>query len=349
MKTPNFKQIFGVLFVVLTLASCSKKEDFPSDDNSQNEEINIGLTFRKASLRNQPIEFKVFNDQGVEIIDNVSIFVDGELLSDNMYQAAEESTHEVYAEYELNGNVITTDTETFNVVIPKQKVVMEDYTGTWCGYCPSVDAAVKEVIAQTPHYTAIAIHNNDDLAIAIEPIIRAEFGVFGFPSGRINRTQVWGSTINFPTDDVLDIAGNVNTTGISIDPQANGNSLTVKVVVASEEALQDKKLVVYLLEDGFVRDQTNYFNEDPSSPYFGLGNPIPDFELDHVLRASLSDPFGDTIPSTSALTDYEATFTYTIGGDMNVDKLSVVAIVVEQDNTAVNSQRAHVNEAVYFE
>jgi len=349
MKKSVLQKLAGIFIVATFIISCSKKENFTEDNGGPIEDINIGLTFRKASLRDQPVEFKVFDEDGVEIVENVTFFIDGEVLTSNMYQSSEEGIHEVYAEYEVNGSVITTETETFSVVIPKQKVVMEDYTGTWCGYCPSMDAAIKDVIDLTTHYTAIAIHNNDELALTIEPILREEFLVYAFPSGRLNRTAQWGSTINFPIEDALEIAGTANPIGISIAPLMVEGTLSVKVSVASEESLQDKKLVVYLLEDGILGDQVNYFNEDPSSPYFGMGNPIPNFELNHVLRASLSDPFGDVIPPTGALTDYEAAYTYSVPVNFEIEKLSVVAMVVDMDNTALNSQRAHVNEPVYYE
>lgn len=349
MKTPFIPQILGALCISLVMVSCSKKEDFSGQEDQQIEEINIGLTYRKASLRDQPIAFQVFDEEGNEITENISFFVDGEPLVSDTFQSSEAGTHEIYAEYELNGTIYTTDAENFSIVIPKRKVVMEDYTGLWCGYCPSMDAAINEVAANTSHYTAIAIHNNDEYALSIEPIIRNEFEVFAFPSGRINRTQSWGSTINFPAEDALDYAGNDNPIGIAINPQMNESSLNVKVSVASEDGLENKRMVVYLLEDGLIGDQTNYFNEDPDSPYFGMGNPIENFELNHVLRASLSDPFGDAIPSTAALTDYETTYTYSVPSEFTVENLSVVVMIVEADNTAVNSQYAHVNEASYYE
>jgi thiol-disulfide isomerase/thioredoxin len=349
MKTPILKNLILLVLIVGIISACSKKEDFTGQDDEQIEEIQIGLTFRQASLRNQQVDFHVFDDEGNEITENVSFYVDGNLLADGTFLSPVEGTFEVFAEYELNGIVYTTDVETFDVVIPKRKVVLEDYTGTWCGYCPSLDAAIREVALLTDDITAVAIHNNDDLALAIEPTIREEFGVFGFPSGRINRTTTWGSALNFPASVVTDLAGNATNMAISITSQVSNSSLLVKINVASEDDIQDKKLVVYLLEDGILRDQTNYFNNDETSPYFGLGNPIPDFELDHVLRATLSDAFGDPITNTTALTDFEANYSFDIPADYVVNNLSIVVMVVEEDNSAVNSQHVKVNESVFYE
>ncbi|HAT64901.1 MAG TPA: hypothetical protein DCS66_09900 [Flavobacteriaceae bacterium] len=193
------------------------------------------------------------------------------------------------------------------------------------------------------------MHNNDDLALAIEPTIRQEFGVFGFPSGRINRTTTWGSALNFPEEQVLDIAGENVNTAISIDSKAENGNLFVEVNVASESSLQDRKLVVYLVEDGIIRDQTNYFNNDSNSPYYQLGDPIIDFELNHVLRTAISDVFGDVIPNTAELTDYTANYNYNLPGDFVVENLSLVVMVVDMDNSAINSQHAHVGESIFYE
>lgn len=349
MKTLILKKLLLAIAVAGIVSSCSKKEDFSGQDDQQIEDVQIGLTFRKASLRNQPVEFKIFDDEGNEVIDNLSFYVDGGLITANTFESGTEGSHEVYAEYELNGTVYTTEVESFDIIVPKTKVVLEDYTGTWCGYCPSMDAAINDVAAITSDISVVAIHNNDDLALAIEPTIRDEFGVFGFPSGRINRTTNWGSALNFPLEQATDIAGGANTTTIAIATELNNGSLLAKISVASEESIQDKKLVVYLIEDGIIRDQTNYFNGDEDSPYFEMGNPIPDFELNHVLRASLSDVFGDPIASTAALTDYETNYSFTIPGDFVVANLALVVMVVDQENTAINSQHVKVNESVSYQ
>ncbi|MBW2936651.1 Omp28-related outer membrane protein [Aureisphaera sp. CAU 1614] len=349
MKKSLLKFPVLILIVTIVFISCSKKEDFSAEEQQQTEEIEIGLTFRKSSLKDQEIAFKVFDSEGTEITENITFFVDGAVLEGNTFQSNAEGSFEVYAEYTVEDQTVVTDTETFTVVTPKRKIVLEDYTGTWCGYCPSLDAAINSVAQQTNHISVVAIHNNDDLALAIEPTIRQEFGVFGFPSGRINRTTTWGSALNFPEDQVLDIAGENVNTAISIDSKVENGNLFVEVNVASEASLQDRKLVVYLVEDGIIRDQTNYFNNDSNSPYYQLGDPIIDFELNHVLRAAISDVFGDVIPNTAELTDYTANYNYNLPSDFVVENLSLVVMVVDMDNSAINSQHAHVGESIFYE
>lgn len=113
--------------------------------------------------------------------------------------------------------------------------------------------------------------------------------------------------------------------------------------------LEDKKLVLYLVEDGILRDQTNYYNQDPDSPYFNMGNPIVNFEHNHTLRGNLSDVLGDPIPDTPALTDYVADFTFAMDPEFVAENLHLVAMVVDADNLAINSQNALVGEEKSFE
>ena len=293
----------------LLLTGCSEKEDFSSFEEVIIEPIEIGLTFRKASLRNQEVAFQVFDEQSNDITQSSLFYVDGSPISGNVFVSESEGAFAIYAEYEENGIVSTTDTAEFYVIIPTKNVLVEDYTGTWCGYCPAVSAAVDEVQFLTDHISLVALHNGDDLSLSIEPQIREGLGVpSGSPRARIDRTNVWGAGVPpiFPAQEVMNLAGIPSSIGIAVSTEMIGDDLQLRINVASEETLLDRKLVVYITEDGLLRDQTNYYNEDATSPYFELGNPMIDFEQKHVLRATLTDAVGDPIPTTEALTDYTA-------------------------------------------
>ena len=206
----NFRNVLLYSLGVVLFYACSEKEDFSSFNTNTVEPINIGLTYRAASLRNQEITFQVFDEESNEIVDNITFYVDGSPIMGNTFSADQEGVFSVYAEYEDQGTLSTTDTESFSVVIPTKNVLVEDYTGTWCGYCPAVSAAVDAVQGLTDHISIVALHNGDDLSLAIEPDIREGLGVpSGSPRARIDRTIVWGlgTPPEFPTADVLSLAG----------------------------------------------------------------------------------------------------------------------------------------------
>ena len=338
-------------FVGLGINACSEKEDFSNLQNNTVEPINIGLVYRESSLRNQEIAFAVYDDQSNEIVDNITFYVDGSPINGRVFSSDVEGTFSVYAEYEDQGVLSTTDTGNFTVVIPTKNVLVEDYTGTWCGYCPAVSAAVDAVQGLTESISIVALHNGDDLSLAIEPQIREGLGIpSGSPRARIDRTIVWGlgTPPEFPTEDVLSLAGIESALAIGLESSVSDRSLSVMVSVASEQAMSDLKLVVYLTEDGLLRDQTNYYDNDETSPYFGQGNPMIDFEQKHVLRAALTDAIGDPIPATNALTDYTAQLNYNIPTDFDIDQLELVVMVVDQNNLAINTQHASIGEKVSY-
>ena len=70
---------------------------------------------------------------------------------------------------------------------------------------------------------------------------------------------------------------------------------------------------------------------------------------DDVLRASLTDIFGNNISATSALDEYTTSLSTQISADYVVENLKLVVMVTEEDNTTVNSQYAHVNETKGYE
>jgi hypothetical protein len=107
------------------------------------------------------------------------------------------------------------------------------------------------------------------------------------------------------------------------------------------DADEEHRLVVYVLENGLLYDQENYMNNDSSSPWYGAGNPIPNFEHEHVARAVLTNVFGDQIPAGQTVlgSNYSKDFTYTIPVAYTAANLELVAFVVDSSDKVVNVQK----------
>ena len=57
--------------------------------------------------------------------------------------------YNAYATYALpDGSTLTSNTVELNAVASTHttKVMIEDYTGTWCGYCPRVASALEDAV-----------------------------------------------------------------------------------------------------------------------------------------------------------------------------------------------------------
>ncbi len=352
--TMKLSQSLLLIFLCTLVISCSKTEDNVSLE-PPTAEIIVDELVREASLRSQMIPFKVINETGDDVTDIATFYVNDEAIEGSVFSSETTGEFEVYGVYMENGVEVTTNVEPFRVIIPKRKVVIEDYTGNWCGFCPRANEAIHEVHEMTQDLTIIAIHESgpgepDLLHFPQIDEIKDVFGIGGFPEVRLNRTQVWQYP-EFDPSDVMAMAGVDTDFAIAINSQlSDSNELVVGVEVVYENGSQPgDKLVVYLLESGILQDQKNYFNNDETSSYYQAGNPIPDFEQNHGLRNSLTNLTGDAIPSTEALMTYNRNFSFQIPSEYNTDNLSIVAMVVNEDNSARNSQFADVNENKSYE
>ncbi len=306
----------------------------------------------KKALRNQTVTFSLIGNGGNDITETATFYVNESSIAGSTYSSGDEGVYNVYAEYEIAGDSFTTESKSFEVYIPKRKVVIEDYTGTWCGFCPRVAAAIEEAHEATHDIAVVAIHetansNPDPMHFPQVEDLKNEFGVDGLPDARINRTTVWAQPHDL--NDILGMAGSETNLAIAINSELTGDNLVVEVELIYEEGSQEgDKLIVYVVESGVVFPQTSYFNSDASSPYYGMGNPIPEFVHNDALRNSLTQIFGDDISSTPAFEKYSRSFTLEIPSDYS-DNLRIVAMVVSSDNTARNAQFADVNEEKLFE
>ena len=344
---------FILIIAFGTIVSCSRSEENVSL-YPPTEAIIVDELVREASLRNQEIPFKIINEAGVDLSLEATFYVDGVAINGNIFISETVGEFQVYGVYTENGVIITTNTEIFKVIIPKRKVVIEDYTGTWCGFCPIITAAIEEVHAVTEDIAVIAIHKTgsgdpDLLNFPQVDELRDAFGVTSYPTGKINRTTNWLSPYN--PEDVLLMAGTDTNLAIAVNSElSDANELVVEVdVVYKDGSMPGDKLVVYLLESGVVQDQVNYFNNDQTSPYYQLGNPIPGFVHNDGLRNSLTNLTGDEISGVEALKTYTRTFSLMVPENYNNENLSIVAMVVSSDNSARNAQFAEVGENKPYE
>ena len=330
--------------IISVTLSCSRTESFFYEVIEP--EIVTGLSVYPSYLRNQQISFSVFDIDGNDITSQSTFFVDGVSIVGNQISYPEIGSHQVYAEYSIESIVYNSDTKTFNIVIPETKVAIEDYTGTWCGYCPRISHAIEELRLITDKIAVVAIHNSDPMAISQESDLRNEFGIFGFPTGRINRTIDW----SYPhTSNMIEtLIDSENSIAISVDSHlVNMNQLEVQLRVVSEVDLEDHKIVAYLVEDNLIYDQVSYYNYDENSYFFGMGNPIVGFVHNDVLRHSFTNILGDNLENpTPALVDTFFNYSFDINSAHNPDNLGIVVMIVNQDNTAINSQFSKIN---YFQ
>ena len=337
MKT-KFLKFFTIVFL---LFSCSDQEDF--SNLISEPELVSGINVKSSYISGQNIEFHVF-DQNQNAISDISIFyVDGLEISDNQITHNEIGNYSVYAEYTIDGQLYITDEIDYNVVNPVNKVLMEDFTGTWCGYCPPVKLAIEQVRQLYPdNISVVATHQNDQFALPQEQQLTSALGPFGLPESRINITTEWIDP--YDSNLVNDYISIQNSLAISIDSQIESNNLNVIVRFVSSDAMTNHKLVVYITENGLIADQANYLNYDDSSHFYQMGNPIVDYIHNDVLVYSFTNILGDNFDDTQPFDDITKTFSFDISNsEIQIYSSNIVAFIVGPDNTTINTQSAAIN------
>jgi len=330
--------VYTLIFICFY--TCSKPESF-NDLQVQQYNLIPGLNVESSYLKDQLISFEMIDIDGNNITSSTSFIVNNQLINGNTTSYDNIGTHEVYADYSIDSQNYSTDSKGFNIVEPINKVIVEDYTGTWCGYCPPVANAIYELKEVYDNIISVGIHNNDELTIDQESDLRSELGISGFPSARLNRTISWLDPYQF--SDVNSLLSEENNVAISINSNTENIELGVDLRIVSNIELVNHKLVIYLVESNLIYDQTNYFNYVEDSYFYNLGNPIENYSHQDVLRKSITNISGNILDVIQPLIDYKFTFNVEINPDFVVENLAIVAIVVDSNNNAINSQFGEVN------
>lgn len=241
-------------------------------------------------------------------------------------------------------------------------VLLENFTGAWCQYCPSGHKAVEEAIEALPSNLRsrviwVAHHNNDALVNALpngnpSTIIENAFPIDGFPSAMLDRT-VWdgadgfeGTPIYHPgytTASLLQTAMQtpafvtVNISNVNYNASSRTLTATVSGNVSSDLGTTDARLNVWLMEDGLVADGQSGVGHGPAqSDAYNLYDP---FIHNNVIRANLTgDAWGEaSIVTPTAGTNYTKNISTTISSNYDASKCYLVAFVSKGDHSNTNN------------
>lgn len=210
---------------------------------------------------------------------------------------------------------VDSDKRFIGPVVPeaRKNVLIEDFTGQKCVNCPSAAdmAASLQQLYGAEHVVAVSIHGGSlsrdeatdkfGLANATSKAYNEHWGVSQWPSGMIDRTgglqgpDKWAAAVL--TRIIQQPAAELNIANIAYD--AASKTLNLDVSVAAKEAVTGR-LQVWLTESGIVQQQ-----------YMPDGTKNNQYVHNHVLRASVNDPYGDQLTLAASATDTKH-YTYTL-------------------------------------
>ena len=279
-----------------------------------------------------------------------------------------------------NSDVLASGSFTVNSyeLLPVHKVVFEEYTGTWCGYCPRGYVALEIMKSLYPDdFIGISYHNGDDMEIMYSKYFPST--IVGYPSAFYDRKYeadpyygIDGSSFIIPEEWLelceTEIApATIEVTGVLSDDEG---SVTAEATVAFIDSYDDAdySLEFVLLADSLYDEdwyQTNYyynntygtfpeeeFEKFTSGDYYVYGLYFSDVIVFTTNVSSSNIALPAQITANESLTE-----SYTIdlsqvkntdGNDIIQDVNQLTAVVLIIDNTTgyiVNADKAKVQTA----
>ena len=228
--------------------------------------------------------------------------------------------------------VLTATFKTFDFGFTRQMHLVEQFTSTYCTYCPQGTNNIKGLTEMRDDIAWVAIHENmgsvDPFRTAQTDSITNMEGIGGFPEGTFDRTvgissssQVYAVLTNLAPStmstflDYIDESPSQATVNVNstFDPTTRKAMITIdgELVPDFDEKMgADSKLTVYLTEDGLVAPQVS-----------GGDN----YVHNNVLRKALVSVKGVNINRTG--NTYKNEFSITLPNDWNADNMHVVAFI----------------------
>lgn len=230
--------------------------------------------------------------------------------------------------------------QTLNTTQPLNKnIVLEEFTGIHCQYCPEGHAIAAAILANHPgRSVVIAIHQGGyavpntgepDYRTPFGDAIAGQTGLTGYPAGTVNRHVFSGTTTALSRGDwtanseiILQQPSPVNV-GIETSYISATRQLTVHVELyyTAASSVPTNYINVALIQNHIFGPQVN-----------GGSN----YEHMRMLRYLITGQWGDAVTTTTQGTLVERTYTYTVPAGYNS-----VPCVVENCEVAVFVAQGH--------
>ena len=240
---------------------------------------------------------------------------------------------------------------------PENKnVILEEFTGIYCGYCPDGHRLAQELHDNNPgDVVLINIHTGSyatpqggdpDYQTSFGAAIAGQSNLSGYPAGTVNRHQFSmsqnGGTAMSRGDFasagniILAESSPVNVWGNAvIDLGANTITVDVEVYYTGTQTVTSNNLHVAVVQDNVEGPQSG-MSANPNNVL-----PNGSYSHQHMLRHLMTGQWGETIGTITQGTTYTNQFIWNIPSDINgvaLDPTNLhVAIFISEDQQEVLS------------
>ncbi|GAB5557820.1 MAG: hypothetical protein SchgKO_20330 [Schleiferiaceae bacterium] len=261
----------------------------------------------------------------------------------------------------INGSMdddTSNDTLTVNIKAmanpPARRVVVEEKTGTWCGWCPRGTVGMDYMHANYGSQTSlIAVHNGDPMVVSEYDSNIGSVAPGGYPGSAVDRVlgpDPGASSLEQAFNIRKDVAPStsIDITGATYDKASGALTVNADAQFFVSQTGVDYRFVMVLTENNVMGTtsgyaQANYYaggGQGNMGGYESKPDPVPASDMSyHFVARTIQPSFGGTqgsIPATIAENQVVSeTFTYTIPSDYNPVEMKAIVMVVDGNTNAV--------------
>jgi hypothetical protein len=238
--------------------------------------------------------------------------------------------------------------------IPTRYPVIEEGTGTWCGWCPRGAVAMDYMTATYTDFIGVAVHNGDPMTVTAYD---NGAGFSGFPGMNVNRKYLGesvssGGMESFYNQTKAEVTiADITITGANMNMTTRDLQIDVSSLFAADVNTEHRFACV-LVESGITGtssgyDQANYYAGGGSGVmggYENLSDPVPAAQMtyDHVGVALIGGYAGQSgsIPASNlANSTASYTFNYTVPATVDENNCKVVAMIINSATGEIMNAR----------
>ncbi len=323
MKVIKFFSIFLFLLGVFIL-SCDNIDDPFPEDLGQSVNLSGNDSLLKDSLFNTVV------DTNVQYISDPTFNINSALDLFNF----------------LNNN--NWDTAVAPDNSNQRFVVLEEFTGHKCTFCPNgtreivrLDAKYKDTLIPigihagnfaVPNPTGTKYTTNFRVANGDGETYLQTFNVSGYPSGIVSRINQNASGLNTWEPDIVSNKNKPVLATLSMTNYSSSNQRAIRsnIKITWQQTLPESyNLQLFLVEDHIIDWQVDN------------GVEKPDYDHRHVLRKVVNDTFGKSLGA--AIKDNTIAIQYIFDYDQNwkLDDLEVIAFIFDSDQSSYDIIQAN--------
>lgn len=322
-----------MLLLVIVVTACS--DAIVINQNASNITLYVS---QNQAVVGETVTFSAFSNPSTNVTLESVFYVNYTALSSNTYAFSAEGNYTIKAVYQnATSNIIQ-----ISVVNPQatasqfvHRVLVEEYSGTWCGNCPRILYGTELLKQQTDKEVSVQIHlfGNDPFITSHGNTLAEEQNINGVPMGRINRDLTWSAPQYLNVSQVINEIKSSSAVGLAINSTVASGVVSMSVDLGFGNTALQTKLVVYVVEDNLFHSQSNY-----SSNLYGGSSLIQNFEYDGVLRSIVTPTYGEPITVLGEI--MTKNYSFNVPSNVsNLNNIKLVAFLIDTSNNSVLNVR----------